>query len=449
MATSVLPVVALLRISERLPVYGCPGVAMSMPRIETVIELRLLNLRQAFSVRSVRCELRTKQKMVTLLKLGSLKLEAFHEKKLCEQQVFAPPMGQQAVKNVLGVDIPLIMPIPHDVALLGLFSNWNSLTIHTLHVEYTVGSRTDTEHQTYVKDFPLVIKRYDNLPIYRQFQEPKTHRRVLGNKQIVINVTLPDALCVGPMDTFSVHVNLKANNLHSHLRRDVRLKQLTIQLREVCTCHEAGLTPRREIKLSTTNKQFNDSDNVLNTVGLSHTFNLKFSRVNDYLSIYDTLEPPIPPLEVKDTDALALMVDNSSLARERVLDRPDDGVPLTHAFGFTTSEGKLFRISYEMNIKLKLSGAKDLEERFPLTVLAYDRASSEALLPWIMHECEVAKARFGKEVVQAAATGSSKLLEFTAPPVVYYNNINDWLKMGYPRQAYLSDTAVLLDIPHM
>ena len=74
MATSVLPVVALLRISERLPVYGCPGVAMSMPRIETVIELRLLNLRQAFSVRSVRCELRTKQKMVTLLKLGSLKL---------------------------------------------------------------------------------------------------------------------------------------------------------------------------------------------------------------------------------------------------------------------------------------------------------------------------------------------------------------------------------------
>lgn len=420
-----------------------------MPRIETVIELRLLNLRQPFSVRSVRCELRTKQKMVTLLKLGSLKLEAFHERKLCEQQVFAPPMGQLVVKNVLGVDIPMIMAIPHDVPLLGLFSNWNSLTIHTLHVEYTVGSRGDSEQHTYVKDFPLVIKRYDNLPIYRQFLEPKTHRRVLANQQVIINVTLPETLCVGPMDTFSVHINLKANNLHSHLQRDVRLKQLTIQLREVCTCHEAGLTPRREIKLSTTNKQFNDSDNILNTVGLSHTFNLKFSRVNDYLSIYDTLEV-IPPLEAtKDPEAALFMIDNSSLARERVLDKLDDGVPLTHGFGFTTSEGKLFRISYEMNVKLKLSGAKDIEERFPLTVLAYDRQSSEALLPWIMHECEVAKARFGKEVVQAAATGASKLLDYSTPPIVYYNTLNDWLKMGYPRQAYLSDTAVLLDIPHM
>lgn len=440
-----LSVVVTLRLSEQLIVQGCPGVPMSMPRLETVIQIRPTNLRRPFSMRNVRVELRTRQTMIMSLKLGSLKNEAYHEHKLAEQLVFTPPPGKASVNNLLGIDIPLLMAIPSETPLLGHFQTWNASTVNQLCVFFTLGKNSQTE-TTYMHLFPVSIKRFDNLPIYRQFTEPVTHTRVTPNNQVVMDLSLPDTQCVGPMDVFNVAVKIKANNMHSHLRRNVKLKQLTFQLKEVCTCHEGGLTPRREMKICTTSKSFEDEENVLNTVGLSHTFKVRFPRCNDFLNLYSV--DPVPRLPPPKSANDPYVVDNAHISREKVVDKLEEGIPITHSQGFTSTEGRLFRVVYEMNLKLKLSNAKDIEERFALVVLPYDVSSSQYLLPWIMHECEVAKQRFGKDAVQAAAGGAQVLSGFNTSPLVFYNNVNDWLRMGYPRHLYTSDTAVALDTQH-
>lgn len=419
------PVHVSLCASDRSIVHGCPGVPRSIPRIETTVELRPSN-GVPFTIRLVGLELRTVQKVSVPLTIGSN--DTFREYKVWEEPiVYSPPLGEFAQK-LLAVDIPVLIPVPRDIVSSGQFPNWNASTVHKLLVKVSVGESATTE-VTYVDAFPVVIKVYDLLPLYRQFNEPVFESRTSDDNQIIIDLSLPVS-SVGPKDQFVVFAKVMTNTLNYRINRKLKLKQLTLQIKEILECHEGGLPTHKENKIFTTTKNFEDQ--LLNSLGISHQFILDFPVENDYLQLYSVNSNTIPNASVES--------DTAYFNKNKALDKIIEGVPITHTQGFSTS-GRLFSLRYEAIVKVKLVKGRDMEIHLPFTVSAYDRVSSDYLLKWIMKECLVARERFGKDVVNRIVNSPYDMAcdifrKLQRPPVVYRYTKADWVRLGFNADAF-------------
>lgn len=359
----------------------------------------------------------------TLGSTGARKLT----KVAADGMVYAPPLGQFS-QEMLALDIPIVIPLDRAIIPSASFDSWGSTTTHQLIVKATVGSSAATE-MSFVQTFAVPIKTYDTLPLYRQYNEPIRDVQYSSDNQVQTEIVLPVS-AVGPQDQISLGLRIAANCLHRTISKNLQLRLVTVQLKEVLECFDGGLPARKENKLCSATQEFMTA---LTTEGINCNFQMTFPYFNDLLDLYSSGNRPVVGGEVKQT--IATFNKNSNFSKLA------DGVPLTHVRGFTLV-GKLYGLRYELVIKIKIGHGKDFEHMLPITVSPFDRASSAYLIDWIKTECLNAREQFGKQTVAKFASAHSwdavyrDLKRTLPPPIVFMNTRADWVRLGYNPEAF-------------
>ncbi|KAM9892537.1 hypothetical protein OXX69_011990 [Metschnikowia pulcherrima] len=421
------PVHINLRSDGHALVKGSPGVPNSIPRIQTVIEIRPVKS-PTFDCRSVAIELLATQKVGTLSSLSSSETVK-QTRVFADPSAYAPPMGQFS-QVMLGLDVPLLIPLDRDLTPSCYIETWAATTIYTLNVRVSVGTSVANE-QYYMRDFPIPLKMYDTLPLYRQFNEPVCESQVSADKQVLVDITLP-ASAVGPQDMINISAKVAANHLYHKRKKNLQLKSVTLQLKEIFEGFDGGLPARKENKLFSETKTH---ECLLTTEGITDAFSFKFPHENDILELYSA--------NIQDHSKANVTQISASFNKNKNCPKLADGVPFSHVQGFTLL-GKLFSIRYEFVLKVKLAHGKDMIVSIPLTVSPFSRASSTYLMSWIMSECQSARDIFGRDTVADIVT--CRRLDdmyritrrFCEPPVVYSYNPSDWVELGYNPDAFYS-----------
>ncbi|RLV90608.1 Uncharacterized protein JA1_004448 [Spathaspora sp. JA1] len=422
------PVLVSLESSATSIVHGCPGVPRSIPRIETTIQIRSIS-GSPFNIRNVGITLTTTQKISIPGKFGSN--DAFKTFKLFENPIcYRPPIGQ-FYQKLIALDIPVFIPLPRDIESSGYIPGYNGSTVHKLNVKVSLGDSVENE-VNFLESFPVVIKCYDTLPLYRQFNEPVVSEAMTSDKQVLVECKLPVS-SVGPGDDINLQCKLTTNTGNNRLHKHIQLKQLTLQLKEIIECFDSGLPPERSTKLVSTSQIFDKQE--ITPQPFIYEFNIKFPFENEYLSLFSqpqvSLEPEL------EQDCSTTVIESYNISKIKQLEKLEDGIPITHIQGFTNS-GKFFAIRYELILKVKLTHAKDIHVNIPITISPYDRTSSEYILQWIIYECEVAKNKYGKRIIEDVCQLGDRykdviglMSRFVAAPIYYRYSIDEWKQLGY------------------
>ncbi|KAI5961032.1 uncharacterized protein KGF55_004299 [Candida pseudojiufengensis] len=425
------PINIFLESTASSIVFGCPGISRSIPRIEANVQVRSNN-GLPFPIRSISIVLLTRQKVSVPTKFGSN--DAFKEFKLYEDPLAFKPINGFSEK-LLGLDLPILIPIPRDVTSSGCSTTFGSITTHYLTVKVITGESSATE-VSFVEMFPVVIKLYDTLPLYRQFNEPVVEIRNSPDNQIIAEITIPNS-SIGPGDQLNINCKLMTNSSNNKIKKHLQLKQQTFQVKEFLECYDGGLPPLRENKIHSITTHPNQE---LNTQGIISKFSFEFPKYHEFLDLFKQSEPLIISQEVVN-DYDTTVIDLTNISNQKLMDKLIEGLPITHIQSFT-SQGRFFSIKFEIIVKLKFSKAKDFDIKFPITICPYDRESSEYLLQWIMHECEVAKARFGKQFIDQFFASKhyndicALMSSYKAPPTVYRYCREDWIKLGHDGDSF-------------
>lgn len=390
-----------------------------------MIEIRAVS-GEPFACRAVGYELCTEQRVASPSSLGSS--ETVKQTRVAmDPMVYAPPAGY-FYQEMLALDVPILIPLGRDVTPSGYFDNWGATTVHLLLVRFVTGRNAATE-AAFVQTFPIPIKMYDTLPLYRQFNEPLTESCLSSDHQVRVDVVLPVS-SVGPQDTITVAARIGANPLYNRRRKLLQLKQVTVQLKEILECFDGGLPARKEQKLVSSTREYGKT---LTTEGTEATFEFVLPHDNDLLDLFS--------LNAKSFDGAEVNLSSASFNKNKNFSRLAEGVPFTHVQGFTLA-GKLYALRYEIVLKVKVGHGKDIELAMPLTVSPFNRKSSGYLLQWIKSECQLARDTFGKDVVAAVAYLRSNddlwksLRRYCAPVTVYNNTRDDWASLGYNPEAF-------------
>lgn len=393
--------------------------------METVIEIRPI-AGTPFTCRAVGVELRTEQRVQTSSSFGSS--DVFKEYKVCgDPAVYSPPIGN-FYQELLALDIPVVLPIPHDTPPSGYFDNWGATTVHHLYVKFTGGTSSQSEY-SFLESFAIPIKLYDTLPLYRQFNEKVVEPHISSDNQLVVDITLPVS-AFGPSDPFAVAIDVRANPSHNKRKRNLELTLLTLQMREVLECYDGGLPARKDNKFLSTSVNFGKK---LTTEGFRHEFRFPFPHDNDALVFFREKRRNYTNEVVSAPTAL--------FNKNKNYQKLAEGVPLTHVQGFTLN-GKLYSLRYEITVKVKINHGKDIEVTLPITVSPFDRESSEYLLLWIKSECLLARDKYGRDTVGQIThlhnLGDIQqiLNHFCAAPHVYFYTKEDWGYLGYDTRAF-------------
>ncbi|EGV59945.1 hypothetical protein PSN45_002330 [Yamadazyma tenuis] len=429
------PVTVELEPTQTSLVIGCPGVPRSVPRIETKLLIRSIN-GQPFTLRSVGIELRTTQRVSIPSTLGSN--ESTQEYKLYEDPfVFNPTFGNFTAENLIGLDLPVLISLPKDIISSGYNLNWNASTVHNLIVRVMVGESAETE-TGFMESFPIAVKLYDALPIYRQFTESINESVISGDQQLIVEYKLQES-CLGPGDSLNLAVKIMKNSLNYNVSSKLRVKTLNFQLKEVLECHEGGLPPYKDITIIEDLKDGKEL-NLNNEISLNYGFKLPTN--SDFLSIFDKNESSLQKYTYFDSyqDNVPVHIDNHMNHKQNQV-KLIEGIPMTHYQNFTTV-GKLFSIRYEILLKLKLVHGKDFTVRIPIVLSPYNKTSSEYLLNWIINQCKISSEIFGKTLINQLAQSyntkdsTSSLSRFKAPLQIYKSNRNDWVKLGFSFDSF-------------
>lgn len=424
------PVTVCLEPKKSSLVEGCPGVPRSVPRINTKLLVRSIN-GEPFTLRSVGVELRTVQRVSIPSTLGSS--DSCHEYKIYDNPgLFNPSFGNFS-ESILGLDLPILIMLPRDILPSGYNVNWNASTVHYLVVKVSVGDSSANEIN-FAELFPIGIKVYDSLPIYRQFTESVNDSQVSNDQQIIIDYNLHQT-CSGPDDPINIDVKIMKNSLNYNVNKRLKLKSVSLKVKEILECHEGGLPAFKDTKIYESYKECKDM--VFGTDGLTFNYDFKLPLNNDFLSNFIS-KPHIEAEKYKFMDDNSLTpnrINTSTSIRQSQMSLIE-GIPITHYQCFTTS-GKLFSIRYEIVIKVKLNHGKDFNVGVPLVLCPYNKQSSEYLLNWIVGECRQANDIFGKDVINQLITtfnikDANNIVSRFKPPIrVYKYNKTDWLRLGF------------------
>lgn len=259
--------------------------------------------------------------------------------KIC---LYKAPDGMKH-EEVLGMDLPFRLPLPTTNMLPGSISlNKKSVeTSYQLFVSVQHGKQPQVIHE----GFPVRIKRYDKLSMFRQFSIP-----VRGN------VISPDHLVefeyyiyqtsFGPRDSITSLVKILPNlDLHAKSKK-VKLQKLSLQVVESITFNAEGGEPvekRRKLCKAT------------------NTLDMKLSE-NGYRC---EIIMDFPFAELRDKDG--------------VVPQMRDDIPLVAYNGFTTAT-PLYKIEYFLVFKAKFSHCKDIAIEQPITVTPFDHVMCSSLM---------------------------------------------------------------------
>ncbi|EMG49926.1 RGL1 RHO1 GEF localizing protein 1 [Candida maltosa Xu316] len=419
------PITVRLEANSSSIVKGCPGIPRSIPRIETTINIRSIN-EKPFLIRSVTIKLMTIQKVNVPTKFGTN--EAFKEFKIYEDPLtyHHPPTSKKFYQELHGLDIPVLIPIPKDITPSGYSPTFGATTMHNLVVFVSLGSDVASE-LNFRDSFPVDIKTYDTLPIYRQYNEPILETCCSSDNQVVVDVAVP-VTSIGPDDDLKVVATVKTNSANNKVKKNLMLRSVTFQVKEVLEGFDGGLPPKKEVKIHTETQLYESKE--LNSQGVSQAFSLKFPYENDYLELFEQNHPP-PIIEKEvEQDFSTTIIESINISKLKTIDKLPEGVPVSHIQGFTLSGG-FYSLWFEIVIKVKLSHAKDTTVHIPIIICPFNKESSKYLLQWIMQQCEIAKELFGKEFnrVYASATSYSDMIklinQYRKPPIIYTTRVNN------------------------
>lgn len=288
------PFVVNLGASNHSPVRGCPGVPKTCPRVDSVLEIRSKN-GSSFAINTIILELNTIQSVSVPANGGFSSTDASRKYCIYKNTIYKSSDDNKP-ERILGMDLPFVIPLNKDVVSSGRNSRWNAKTVHNLTVRI---GWSGSKLEVFSISFPLIIKRYDTLPLYRQFNEPITKTIDSPDRNILVEYSLPNT-SVGPKDELLIFMKIFPNQIFlnnleklnssttgkrlSFMKRKppvFKLKKIYFELREVLICHEGGLGSKQTKLLS---KQ-QDFDAELGTDGITTQISFDFpSDVKNIIS---------------------------------------------------------------------------------------------------------------------------------------------------------------------
>ncbi|CAI5758121.1 unnamed protein product [Candida verbasci] len=426
------PIIINLQPTSDSIIKGCPGIPRSIPRIDTIIQIRS-KTGLPFKLRSVSAQLITSQYVNLNKKLGTSS-ETYKDFKIFEDPLIFRSL--EFVEDVLGVDIPVLIPIPKDIISSGHSPNFNCTTLHHLFIRVFIGDSASSEI-SFMEKFPVVIKLYDALPLYRQFSEVVSEARETIDKQVLIHINMSVG-SIGPGDSLPIQLRIMTNSGNNKLKKHLNVKTVTFQVKEILECFDGGLTPRKEEKIYSTTKTLNKE---LNTEGIVESFNYTYPNETNLLSFFnhDKLPMNLPSENLPDYETT--VIESINISNVKSFSKMPQGLGITHNHSSFTSQGKLYSIKFEIVLKFKFSKVKDLDIHLPIIVCPYNRTSSEYLLSWILEQCNISKDKFGKYFIEnyysSTYTNQIQLLNrYKKSPYVYKFIRNEWIELGYNGDAF-------------
>ncbi|ODV97663.1 hypothetical protein PACTADRAFT_83106 [Pachysolen tannophilus NRRL Y-2460] len=426
------PFTAGLRPSNKPIVRGSPGVPKTFPRLEGVLEIRSRNGTVPFRIHTIILQLNTIQHVAvpSSSKLGSN--DASRTYRMYENLHYSSVAGSSNMnEEILGMDLPFIISLGKDIISSSRFPRWDASNQHNLSALITYHSKTNSNNLEVVTvKFPIQIKKYDTLPLYRQFNEPITRTVDSTSTQVLCEYSIPN-LSIGPKDDLIIYLKICTINPgpDSILKKakKLKLKKITVELKEILECHEGGLH-NQEATLISEIQDFEDL--VIPSQGFATQLSLVCPMENNMLEMSTT--PITSKLNLNEPSS------NFEILPSKIINDIHSGTPISHDSQGFTSIGKLFSIYYELVIKIKMAGKNNnIVISQPITICPYDRITSVNLLKWIMKEYEMSSKQFSLDATQLTETNDNEELnrvmaQACKPPVLYRpNNHRDWTKLGF------------------
>jgi hypothetical protein len=326
---------------------GYPGISATLPRIEGKVEIRP---GQGFSmpvpVSLVRICLQRRESIhpdadsLAKRHLGTPRRETTDVVGK-EVLLFRCASGKEA-ESVVAMDLPFVLFIPFGRG--GEETNRRippaslQLPNRTAETFYELVVTVQQGHSNQYKySFPIPLRRYDTLSTFGMYNKPET-KLVTNDNVVQLGINLP-RWSYGPSDPITVYIKLSPNPDWPTKARKVTIDKITLVIEEEITFNPEGDEPTKKInKLS---KQVQVVKTKMPEAGFATNIGLCF-----------------PSKDLRDP--------------EGIVKRGKPSFPLYEVPSFTTSS-TLYKIEFYLNIKVQLSGARDLALRQPVVICPLDQ----------------------------------------------------------------------------
>lgn len=367
-------------------VKGCPGVPGTYPRIDTTLELRSQSPKQQVLVNNIIVRLITTDAFIKGKPSGDVP-QAF---KTVRHELSFP-----IDKKIISLDIPVLIPIPRDVAPTS--NNFRLETKHHLEVEVHFNNHKSLKKEV----FPVVILTYNNLPIFGEFNELVTKTIDSPDHKVILEYSLPTN-AIGPSEELLVNCRILNNQAIVKNLEKTKLKAIKLDLFEIFECKCDKTFTKITVHQSETIENPANAKQVLGYDGLTkrisfrvdNTGKSEFEKIDLFHKHQDSalLINRKPDLY----DPTKHIVNTGSLVPD-LIDNYKSDIPL-NCYGNFTKRSTNFNLSFELRLLFKFnSGAKDIELHLPVIISQYDRIKSEKIWKWIQQEVTL-KGQFLRDI---------------------------------------------------
>ncbi|KAL6411291.1 hypothetical protein AUP68_04995 [Ilyonectria robusta] len=189
----------------------------------------------------------------------------------------------------------------------------------------------------YKYSFPMPLQRYDTLSTFGMYNKPES--KLVTNDNIVhLGINLP-RWSYGPSDPITVYIKLSPNADWMSKAKRVTIDKITLTIEEEITFNPEGDEPTK--KTNKISKQVQVVKTKMPEAGYATNVGLCF-----------------PSKDLRDPDG--------------IIKRGKPQFPLYEVTSFTTTS-TLYKIEFYLNIKVQLSGARDVNLRQPIVICPLDQ----------------------------------------------------------------------------
>ncbi|KAK0386620.1 hypothetical protein NLU13_6455 [Sarocladium strictum] len=258
-----------------------------------------------------------------------------------EVLLFRCSTGKDA-ESVVAMDLPFVLFIPFGRG--GEETNRRippaslQLPSRTAETYYELVVTVQQGHSNQFRySFPMPLQRYDTLSTFGMYNKPET-KLVTADNVVSLGINLP-RWSYGPNDPITVYIKLAPNPDWVSKAKRVTIDKITLQIEEEITFNPEGDEPTKKInKLS---KQVQTVKTKMPEAGYATNIGLVF-----------------PSKDLRDPDG--------------IIKRGKPAFPLYEVTSFTTTSS-LYKIDFYLNIKVQLSGARDVSLRQPIVICPLDQ----------------------------------------------------------------------------
>ncbi|KOS22530.1 Arrestin family protein 1 [Escovopsis weberi] len=341
-----LPSVRVSGPPNRSFLVGYPGISATLPRIEGKVEIRPS---AGFSL----------PVLVSLVRICLQRRETIHPDadSLAKRHLGTPRkettdlVGKEVLlfrcatgkagAEIIAMDLPFVLFIPFGRG--GEETNRRippaslQLPSRTAETYYELVVTIQQKHSKHKYCFPLPLQRYDTLSTFGMYNKPET-KLITSDNLINLGINLP-RWSYGPNDPITVYIKLSPNLDWMSKAKRVTIDKITLTIEEEITYNPEGDEPTKKVNKLT--KQVQHVKTKLPEAGYATNIGLIF-----------------PSKDLRDPDG--------------IIKRGKPAFPLYEVGSFTTTSS-LYKIEFYLNIKVQLSGARDLSLRQPIVICPLDQ----------------------------------------------------------------------------